>query len=712
MVKIDLTEEGLAKGNFLALKADDKLEAARTLLSAGKLGAARDKVSEALLAAPKRSDILATFADVADRLGRPRTATAIAETAVEFNPDEVFAHRLLAQKRLRSGRVTEAIESLRNACVCNPDHVASRLQLADTLWDQNQLPEAVTAYQQAALSCGIDMPSALHVAARMSEAGMPDLAQATLSALRAVHPDSVRLCVLHAESCLAGGLPAEALTISGEVAHGGPNTTELRCVRARAQIDLGQPAAALRTLAHLPTEGDRGADVALLRAVACRFTGQFVEAKRAYETVFAFGYAPTRAVLGYAVVLDALGLPGEAVRQLDRIACGSDVDASVLHERTRLLAKLGDKAGAREARRHAVLTGTVSGDCLEGPAVLELDMVPELDVAGCQELLVKGALARDEAIGYLFGLGHALVARGEPGQAMEAWTLANQAVRDRLSFDVDSFTQWLRRITDVCAGWSAPLCTDPPANQRLIFVTGMPRSGTTLVEHVLAAHPTVHSAGEGDTVNTLLRDLGACFPDLAYPDLLHHLDADALRDLRRHLLDKLARSYPGASVIVDKMPGNFAHLSLLRRLLPEAVFLDCRRDSRDVGLSIFTQWFRDGHQYAYDLTEIGRVQRAYADVMAAWRAELPAEALPTVEYEALAADPSRGIAAILDAVGLSHAPACFEPWRQTRHVESGSALRVARPITAARIGRWRVHQEALKPLLFELGADRPDAGAA
>ena len=712
MVKIDLTEEGLAKGNFLALTADDKLDAARTLLSAGKLGAARDKVAEALLAAPKRSDILATFSDVADRLGRPRTATAIAEAAAEFNPHQVFAHRLLAQKRLRAGRVAAAIESLRTACLCDPDHVPARLQLADTLWDQNRRPEAVTAYQQAALTRGIDMPAALHVAARVAEAGMPDLAQATLSALRAAYPDSGRLSVVHAETCLAGGLPGEALTISGEVGDAGPSAMDLRCVRARAQIDLGQPAAALQTLAHLPCEGERAADIELLRAVACRFTGQFVEAKRAYERVFALGHTPARAVLGYAVVLDALGLPGEAVRQLDRFVSGSDVDASVLHERTRLLAKLGDKTRAREARRHAALTGTVSGDCLDGPTVLELDLIPEVSVEGCQELLVKGALARDEAIGYLFGLGHALSAQGDVDRAMEAWVLANRAVRDRLVFDVDSFTQWLRRIPQVSGDWPAPPCADAPAKQRVVFVTGMPRSGTTLVEHILAAHPDVHPAGEAETVNTLLRDLGACFPDTAYPELLYRLDADTVRDLRRHLLDTLARSYPEACVIVDKMPGNFAHLGLLRRLLPEAVVLDCQRDPRDVGLSIFTQWFRDGHQYAYDLTETGRVQRAHAHVMTAWRAELPPEALHTVVYERLAADPSGEIASILDAVGLSHASACFEPWRQTRHVESGSALRVARPITAARVGRWRAHRDSLAPLLVELGMDRADTGAA
>ncbi len=359
---------------------------------------------------------------------------------------------------------------------------------------------------------------------------------------------------------------------------------------------------------------------------------------------------------------------------------------------------LGRPDEAAEAARHADITGR-AGDLVDGPALLDTDLEPAMAPEGMRAILTQGALSEDERIGYGFALGHAESGRGNPGAAMQAWRAANTRVRERFSFNVTGLTRWMQAVPEVVRAWEAPAVNDPvEGSPSMIFIVGMPRTGTSLVEHVLAAHPDVDPAGEARTVGSLIADIARCFPDATYPHVLRRLDAGALRDLRRHVLTRVACAHPGAAVVTDKMPGNFVHLGLLARLFPDAVFVTCARDPLDTALSIYTQWFREAHHYAYDMAEIGEVLRTHAEVMAAWDEQLPTANRLHIGYEDLVSVPDGVIGTLLRACGLAHADACFQPWRHGRHLDSGSARRVHQPITQDRVGRWRHHPEALEPV--------------
>jgi len=282
---------------------------------------------------------------------------------------------------------------------------------------------------------------------------------------------------------------------------------------------------------------------------------------------------------------------------------------------------------------------------------------------------------------------------------MRVWHAANDAVRRRYAFDAPAFAGWLRRIPAVTAAWdAAPPSVEAADGPRPIFIVGMPRSGTSLVEHVLAAHSRVTPGGEQRLVPELLDKLGRCFPAEGYPDGLHHLGTEELRDLRQTALARLAAHFPGAHAVTDKLPGNFAHLGVLARIFPEATFIACERDPLDVGLSIYSQWFRESHPYAYRLDDIGTVLAGHRDVMAAWTDQLPDGSMHRVRYEDLVTDPEASITSVLVACALPVEPACFTPWTTARHVESASAPRVAAPITASRVGRSAAFGDALAPL--------------
>jgi hypothetical protein len=330
-----------------------------------------------------------------------------------------------------------------------------------------------------------------------------------------------------------------------------------------------------------------------------------------------------------------------------------------------------------------------------------------------ETVLERGILSTDERTGFLFLLGSLHAAGDAPETAMAVWHAANKRVRRGFAFDVTALTAELERVPEVCAAWrTEPVADAVPDSPRPVFIVGMPRSGTSLVEHILAAHSGVRQGGEDTTIPDLLGDLTRCFPDAGYPDGLRHLGREDLADLRRHVLRRLASRYPGARVVTDKLPGNFAHLGLLHRLVPEAPIVVCRRHPLDTALSIYTQWFSGTHPYAYDLDEIGRVSRTCSRVLNAWQAQGPGARMHTVAYEDLVRSPTDTIGELLAACELTPEAPCFRPWEQPRHMASGGARRLEHPITDARVHRWKAFAGALAPAQTgpmgdAAGADQP-----
>jgi len=707
-MEIDLTEEGFAKGNPYALTVDDKLAAAREHLRVRDFRTAFARIGEAMLAAPTRLDVLSTYADIVSARGNFPVAVGIAEAALAHNPDSPDAKLGLAEKQLQAGRQEDALATVGRACEDHPEHLDVLVVRADLLWRAGRTGESLAAYRAAARTGRMQEHTALTAASRALESGYPAEARAITAAARRLHPGSPRLAVLQGEAALADGKPAEALTAVASVTDAGGKASDIACVRARSEIDQARPHRALTTLAATGRSGERAADAAVLRAVALRFSGDAPGAKRAYAEALQHAPEVPRLHLGYALCLAEFGLPGEAVRALDRGLSRNGANPGLLRERARLLTRLGEHAAARESARHATAsTGAAAADVMEGPALLDGGLEPELGAAEVETVLEQGSLSTDERTGFLFLLGSLHAASDAPQVAMAVWHAANARVRRTFAFDVDALTAQLQRLPEVCAAWrTGPVANALPPRPLPVFIVGMPRSGTSLVEHILAAHSAVRPGGEDTTIPDLLGDLRRCFPDAGYPDGLRHLGREELGDLRRHILTRLAARYPGARVVTDKLPGNFAHLGLLHRLFPEAPIVVCRRHPLDTALSIYTQWFSDHHPYAYDLGEIGRVNRACSAVLDAWHAQRPGTRMHTVRYEDLVRAPTREIERLLAACGLAPEAACFRPWHEPRHMNSGGARRLDQPITDARVNRWKVFAKALAPAAAGEAADQ------
>jgi hypothetical protein len=233
-----------------------------------------------------------------------------------------------------------------------------------------------------------------------------------------------------------------------------------------------------------------------------------------------------------------------------------------------------------------------------------------------------------------------------------------------------------------------------------VFILGMPRSGTTLCERILAAHPQAHGAGERAALGRLAWRLGGGqSPEaIARVAALDQATLQAEAEAHGKALRALA---PDKLRIVDKMPGNFLYVWLIALLFPNAKIIHCARDPRDIGLSIFTFRFHGEHGYAHDLSDLGWMIGEQHRLMNHWKAAPPA-AIPTVRLDDWVRDFDATLARVLAHVDLPHDSACARFYEAGGDVRTVSRSQVKQPINARGLGRWKTHAQDLAPLIAEL----------
>jgi tetratricopeptide (TPR) repeat protein len=318
----------------------------------------------------------------------------------------------------------------------------------------------------------------------------------------------------------------------------------------------------------------------------------------------------------------------------------------------------------------------------------------------------RACLAEDEWIDLCFALGKALADIESPEQSLPLLLEGNALRRRRLVYDEAATLAMLDGAPAAFGGerMRAGLGFGDPSPLP-IFVIGMPRSGTTLIEQILASHPAVFAAGETDAFDEALRSLGESgLAALHSPAAAAALPAARLRQLGGAYVAAIRAASPTAERIVNKMPKNFRHAGLIHLALPEARIVHVRRDPFATCLSCFSRQFEDNLPYTYDLGELGRYYRAYQALMAHWRLALPARTLLEVRYEDVGADLEGEARRILAHCGLGWDARCLAFHATQRPVRTASAAQVRQPIDGRSVDRWRGFEPLLAPLRAALGA--------
>jgi tetratricopeptide (TPR) repeat protein len=363
---------------------------------------------------------------------------------------------------------------------------------------------------------------------------------------------------------------------------------------------------------------------------------------------------------------------------------------------------LGAIDGAVAAYRSALAVQPGLGVAWWGLANLKTVRFSAQDIAAMRAALEDAGDPADRAHLH-FALGKALADAGEDAGAFAAYAEANRIRRAQLPYDAGVIHAQCTReaalfTTAFLAARAEGGCPAPDP----IFVVGLPRSGSTLVEQILASHSQVEGLGELPDIMAIAADLAAREP-ARYPEMLADLTPADRRRLGEVYMDRTRRQRrEGRPRFIDKMPNNWLHVGLIRLILPDARIIDVRRHPLACGWSCFTQNFAKGQAFSYDLADLGRFYRDYAATMAHVDRVMPGRVHRLI-YERLVSDPEAEVRALLAALGLPFEDSCLAFWHNRRAVLTPSAGQVRRPITADAVDHWRRFEPWLGQMKDALG---------
>lgn len=414
----------------------------------------------------------------------------------------------------------------------------------------------------------------------------------------------------------------------------------------------------------------------------------------------------------------AVGHLAEAADLYDKAAALAPRDTQILIDKATVLSELGDNDGAEACLARA---REIEPDNLV--VLLELAEIVAAkggDVKKQAAALMEEAAAIADGNGLdtvdspqlLHRLGRAYDRLKRFDDAFDCWSRAHKAWKDELvglgmaysekaaEEDVDRTIAWFDRRRDV-ARQSEISQQGGASSRKPVFIIGMMRSGTSLLEQILATHSAVEGAGELHTVTEFAARLGTGRAHWTEGQALN--DPAALAELAAEYLAVIGDIYPDAPFVVDKMPANYRFAGLIRIMFPDAAIVHIRRNPIDTCLSIFMQKFANGFTFAHDLRQIGHNYRMYRRLMRFWQEWDPG--LMTVDYDALTGDMPAQVRPVLERLGLEWEDG-LEAFHQTqRAVGTASRLQVRQPLYGSAVDRWRRYETHLAPLIAALGED-------
>jgi len=456
---------------------------------------------------------------------------------------------------------------------------------------------------------------------------------------------------------------------------------------------------ALRWLDALLMFSPRHSTALAARALALKKLDRLEEALDAANNALAAGPDNAEAQNAQGLVLQAMGKFDAAIAAYDRAASlPGTVAEQALINRAILFMEKGDSKAAEAAFNSAVQKFPNSASAWFNRADLKKFAPGDVEIAAMQALLAKGdEISKGDTMLLQFALGKAFLDTGDSDRAFAHLNAGSRMKRAQISYDSASTSQWMRAIAAVfSADFLARHAGEGAASSMPVFVLGMPRSGTTLVEQILASHPAIYGAGELSFMQNIVNELGN------FPASAASLGPASLQTFGEKYLAQIAKLGGGCARVVDKMPINFAYAGLIRLLLPGAKIIHSRRDPVDTCLSCYSKLFTAEQSFSYDLAELGQFHLDYQQLTAHWRNVLPAENFLEVDYEAVVEDLEAQARRMLDFLGLPWDPACLSFHETKRPVRTASVNQVRQKLYKTSSGRWRQHQANLGPLLAAL----------
>jgi tetratricopeptide (TPR) repeat protein len=666
------------------------------------------------LAARREASTLWPVSTTAGESGTIQQALSLASRAVLRDPQVAAAQ---AQEVLRVAPGHPQAEFLLGVAQRRlGDLAGAKTRLAALAGAQPRSPQVW--YELALAELGLDETAAAEKALKRA------------LALKPAWPDA--WCVLSDTLRLAGRL-AEADAAYARCIEA--SVSDPRLMEAAAALVEDRLAPAERILRdHLKARPEDVAAIRMLAEIATRL-GRYADAEALLDRALELAPSFTPARHNLAVVLHRQNRAAEALPHIDELLAVDPADPSYLNLKAACLTLTGDYTaaiGLYEAvlkkhpaqpkawmsYGHALKTAGRQGDSVAAYR-RSLALAPNLgeaywslanlktfgladDVPAMQAQLARGDISDDDRLHLHYALGKAFEDAGDYEASFRHYAEGARIRRGQVDYDAAETTAQLERsrmlfTPDFLAARAGQGCEDPAP----IFVVGLPRSGSTLVEQILASHSQVEGTMELPDIVFLARSLTEGRPKgerALYPDVVADLAPEDLRRLgesyiaRTRIQRKLGRPF-----FIDKMPNNFLHTGLISLILPKAKIIDTRRDGMATGFSAFKQHFARGQNWSYDLAEIGYFYRDYVSLMAHFDLVAPGR-VHRVNYEAMVEDTESEVRRLLAYCGLPFEAECLEFHKNSRPVRTASSEQVRQPIFRSGIDQWRRYEPWLAQL--------------
>ena len=341
----------------------------------------------------------------------------------------------------------------------------------------------------------------------------------------------------------------------------------------------------------------------------------------------------------------------------------------------------------------------MGGACLNIARAKRFTSKDTTEIQQIEKLLEKPDQSIQSRTATHFALGKIYQDCEQPDQAFNHYAKANQLKRKGIQHNPDEHTARISAIIEIFTADFFKQFSDYGHNSEVpVFILGMPRSGTTLVEQILASHPMAHGAGEqtmiGRTAGGLQKTLNTIKP---YPFCVPLLQPDKALRLAENYLKMLINSAPNATRITDKMPMNFLHLGLIALLFPRARVIHCIRNPMDTCLSNYIQLFAEGHEFSYNQNELGLFYGNYHRLMKHWNSALPLQ-MHEIVYEKVVSDQEPEIRKLLEYCDLPWDEQCLHFHQNKRSVQTASQWQVRQPVYSSAVKRWKKYEQHLAPL--------------
>lgn len=568
---------------------------------------------------------------------------------------------------LQKGRFEDAAELIGSAIEFRPEYVEALANLGNVLQALGRYDEAVARYRQALKIQPDVAATAANLANALLQSGHAIAAIESYEAALAIEPRLVDARRSLADALLAQGRPSEALLQIKVAADSRPEAPDI-------QVSMGN----------------------ILQEL-----GRSDEAITCFESVIAAlpRCAPVYCNIGN--VFRQLGHRSDAIEQYEK-SLGIDPNYAEGHYDLGVVyQEIGDQEKALKSFRRAIALDrrlTKSWHAIVSHSRSDLN---DEDVQTMQQSLSSSSEHSPEQRMHLeFALGKVREVDSDYEEAIKHYHAANRLRRAAVDYSVERDEITFENIkatfdSDFLDHWSEVGVSD----ETPIFIIGMPRSGTTLAEQILASHSSVFGGGELLTLPRVISERIPMQDGVDYTAALETVSASDLKFIANRYISLLRRLHGEVHHITDKLPTNFLNLGLIKILFPNARVIHCTRDPRDTCYSIYKHYFSArGHHYAYDMEDLGHYYNLYASLMAHWKQSFPGGFFD-LNYELMVEEQETTTRALLEACGLPWDPACLKFHKTARPVATISASQVRQPIYTGSVGVWRKYEESLAPLL-------------